>query len=533
MMSAPTYEELSAEDRSFLIAEGENTHMNVGGPTIFETGDLSTPEGGIDSERIRAHVASRLQAIPRYRQRLAYTPVFNRPVWVDDTDFNLNYHIRHMSLPRPGTERQLKRLTAWILCQHLDRRKPLWELWIVEGVEGGRFALVCKVHHCMTDGVSGVELLSALLGFTAEETIPTPAAWTPRPTPSWGELLTDEVSRQVKAPLALARRLGRLWQEPDRAQAELQHSVGAVWDLITAGMHGAASTPLNRPIGPYRRFDWLSMDLAEVKQIKNALGGTINDVVLTTVAGALRRLFEQRRVNVDVLDYRAAVPVNVRAPEERTRMGNRVSAWLASLPLHERDPRRRFVAVHNMTADLKASRQARGAEALLELAEWAGPTLFGLGVQMVGLMQPYNIIVTNVAGPQVPLYLLGAQMVAGYPVVPLFENQGLGVALFSYNGQLCWGFNADWDLVPDLHDFVAGVARSFRELCAAARGVEVRAVEATRTAPVRKPRRRRQAAAQRHGRSIVASVGPTIGHANGDGGSPQSRRSEERSTRRE
>ena len=464
-----TYERLSARDSSFLHFEGPNTPMHVGGAVIFDAGPLVTADGGIDLRRVRAHIASRLHAVPRYRQRLAYVPIEMAPVWIDDVDFNLNYHIRHASLPRPGDERQLKRLCGQLMSQPLDRRKPLWELWIVEGLRGGRFALVGKTHHCMVDGISSVDLLTALLRPTPDETVEEAPAWTPRRAPSTWQMLRDTVARHASTPIKLMQSLDGALQQPEETRTRLADSLGAVWETINAGLQPAATTPLNQPVGPHRRFDWLALDLAEVKAVKNQLGGTVNDVVLATVAGAVRRFLQHRRVKPDAVAYRVAIPVSTRPPEEYGTMGNRVSAWLIDLPIEERDPRRRLARVRTVTAALKESKQARGFETLIQLAEWTGTAPLAAGVRFASWMQPFNLIVTNVPGPQLPLYLLGAHALEGYPLVPLFENQGLGVAVLSYMGKLCWGVNADWDRIPDVGVFITALRRSFEELRAASK----------------------------------------------------------------
>jgi WS/DGAT/MGAT family acyltransferase len=464
-----TYERLSAMDSSFLHFEGPNTPMHVGGTVIFDAGPLVTAEGGVDIKRIHTHIASRLHVVPRYRQRLAYVPVENAPVWVDDVDFNLKYHIRHTSLPRPGTERQLKRLCGQLMAQPLDRRKPLWELWIVEGLKGGRFALVGKTHHCMVDGISSVDLLAALLRPTPDETIEEPPAWTPRRAPSAWQLLRDAVARHADTSVKLVQSLDDALQEPEKTSARLAESLGAVWETINAGLQPAANTPFNQPLGPHRRFDWLALDLADVKAVKNQLGGTVNDVVLATVAGAVRRFLQHRRVKPDAVAYRVAIPVSTRPPEEYGTMGNRVSAWLIDLPIEERDPRRRLARVRAETAALKESKQAQGFETLIQLAEWTGSVPLAAGARLASWMQPFNLVVSNVPGPQLPLYLLGAHALKGYPLLPLFENQCLGVAVLSYMGKLCWGVNADWDRIPDLNVFIAAIRRSFEELCEVAK----------------------------------------------------------------
>src|SRR5262249_7520458 len=364
--------------------------MHLGGTAIFEPGPLATPDGGVDIDRIRARIASRLHQIPRYRQRLAWVPVQNHPVWVDDHHFNLGYHVRHASLPRPGDDEQLKHLTARIMSQQLDRTRPLWEAWIVEGLEGGRFALVMKTHHCMADGISAVDLITVLLSpFPDDEIEPAPR-WTPRPVPSGVALLRDELVHSLAMPIGLARRAGEALRAPAAAGAALGERAAAVWYTVNAAMPPPADTPLNRPIGPHRRFDWLTLDLAAVKQVKNRLGGTVDDVVLSTVAGGMRRFLSRRFVVLDGLCYRVVVPVSVRAPEERGQANNRVTGWLLTLPLDERSARRRHARICELTEQRKASKQALGPEALLDVVELAGPLVFSLGMRLTSPPPPDN-----------------------------------------------------------------------------------------------------------------------------------------------
>ncbi len=458
------YERLSALDSSFLVFETPNTPMHVASTAIFDAAPITKADGGVDIERIMAHVASRLHRIPRYRERLAYIPVEGHPVWIDDERFNLNYHVRHTSLPKPGDERQLKRLSARIMSQQLDQGKPLWEMWIVEGLEGERFAMVSKTHHCMIDGISGVDLMTVLLSPTPDATIVDPMRWIPRPAPSPTELLRDEVVQRLTTPRAF---LSELVRHPRTTLSKVRDGVSALAETVSNGMQMASDTPLNQPIGPHRRFDWLTMELAAIQEVRHRLGGTVNDVVLTTVAGAVRRFLERRAVNLSGVNFRVFVPVNLRPTDERGSLGNRVAGWIVDLPIAERDAGKRLAKVREHTARLKESRQSIGAELLSELADWGGSTLLTLGMRLASQSRPFNLVVTNVPGPPQPLYLLGARMINAYPMVPLFVNLGLGIALFSNAGKIFWGFNADWDVVPDLHDFVGAITAAFAELLAA------------------------------------------------------------------
>jgi len=459
------YDRLSPQDKAFLDLETPSLHQHIAATTLFEAGPLRRADGGIDIERIRERVAARLHRLPRYRQRLAWIPVEGHPVWVDDAHFQVAYHVRHTALPRPGDERQLKRLSGRILSQPLDRARPLWEFWVVEGLDGGeRFAVVQKVHHCMIDGVSGVDLMALLMSPTPDDEVEAPPPFEPRPVPSSFELVASEIGRRASAWLGAMGRAPEALRAPGELLQRVREDVEAVAETLGASLRSASDTPLNQPLGPHRRFDWLDMDLAEIKSVRKGLGGTVNDVVLATVAGALRRFLALRRVDTDGLRIRANVPVSLRARDERGTLGNRIALLMAELPVSEPDPVERLARVRETMQRLKDSKQAMGAEVLAAVSEWTSATLLSLAVRMAALGRPYNLVVTNVPGPQIPLYLLGARMQTCYPVVNLQPAQGVGVALFSYAGSLFWGFTADWELVPDLHELVRAVQASFAEL---------------------------------------------------------------------
>jgi WS/DGAT/MGAT family acyltransferase len=459
------YDPLTFLDNSFLIMERPNSPMHIAGTAMYEGGSLIKPDGAVDIDTIRAYVNSRLHLIPRYRQRLAFLPMQGRPIWVDDAHFNIHYHVRHTALPRPGDERQLKRLAARIMSQHLDRSKPLWEIWVVEGLEGGnRFAMISKIHHCMVDGVSSVDLLNVLLQPESSDEIKQPPEWIPRPAPTVLDLAAEAAGRMLRLPSEVGQGIQSAIRDVQDPRSDLRARLRAVRDAFGTGIRGVSSTPLNRPVGPHRRFDWYAMDLGQVKAVKNALGGTVNDIVLATVNGAVRRFLERHRVNVETIDFRVMAPVSVRSADARGTLGNRVSAWMVPLPLGERDPRAAVAKISEVTCELKESKSALGAEALSQVGEWTPSTLLSLGSRMILRALPFNLVVTNVPGPQVPLYLLSARMLDNYGLVPLIDYLCLGIVLFSYNGQLCWGFTCDWDLVPDLHDFVNDIEASFDEL---------------------------------------------------------------------
>jgi diacylglycerol O-acyltransferase len=490
-MATPAFDRLSFLDNSFLIAESPTNHMHIAGTATYEAGPLQRADGGIDAQRIRQYVTSRLHLIPRYRQTLAHTPIEGHPVWVDDQHFNIEYHVRHTALPRPGDARQLKRLSGRIMSQQLDRSKPLWEMWVVEGLAGGdHFAIITKIHHCMIDGMSSVDLLEVLLTPMPTETVEPAPRWLPRPAPTAWELLRAETVRRAAMPLQALAGFRETWARAQDPRSDLRAMLRAVRDTVGSGLRRVSDTPLNRPIGTHRRFDWLEMSLDDVKAIKNRLGGTLNDVVLTTVTGAMQRFLEERRVNVEGLDFRVMAPVSVRGTSERGTFGNRVSAWVVDLPLGERDPRRRLELIRDATTRLKDTKQALGAEMLTQVMSWTPSTLLSLGARMVLRRLPFNLVVTNVPGPQVPLYMLGARMLDNFGQVPLTDYLGLGIVLFSYAGKLCWGFTADWDLVPDLHEVVTATEGAFEELraAAAATAPAAESPDATRRPPLPAPR---------------------------------------------
>jgi WS/DGAT/MGAT family acyltransferase len=462
MAPRPHYERLSAVDAVFLEIEDERAMMHVGAVAVFEAGPLARPEGGIDIDRLRDLVEALL--VPRYRQRIARTPLTGHPVWVDDPHFNLHYHLRHTSLPAPGDERLLKRLAGHVMSLPLDRSKPLWELWVVEGLAENRFAIISKTHHCMVDGVGSAELMTAAMATSPGATPPKAKRWRARPAPGALDLALGELRRGLGGGLAALRAAAGAVAHPLDAARALGGGAASLGEAFGSALTRASATTLNAPIGPHRRFDWLRFDLAAVKEVKNHLGGTVNDVVLATVSSALRRFLRARGEDVAHLDFRAMVPVNIRRQDEAGSGGNRVTMVAARLPLEEPDPRKRLARVIETTRAIKASRQAHGVEVLEEISELGLTALFARFARMTALTRPFNVVVTNVPGPQFPVYLLGARMLAAYPLVPLYRNQTLGIALFSYDGGLYWGLNADWDRVPDLHDLAEALALEFEAL---------------------------------------------------------------------
>jgi WS/DGAT/MGAT family acyltransferase len=491
-MAVYTFERLSAQDAGFLWAETPNQPMHVGAVALFDASELRREGGGIDIERYRSQVESVLHWIPRYRQKIQWTPIERWPVWVDDRNFDLGHHIRHIALPAPGSPEQLQELVGRINARRLDRRHALWECWLIEGVAGGeQFAILNKIHHCMIDGAAGADLSQILMSPSPRFEERAPVPYMPRPHPRRSELAADSLARSVGRPLGLARSMLRRWasSEAEREargearEASLADRLRAFAELADHTLAPSSATPLNGQVGPHRRFEWLTMPLDDVRELRRELGCTVNDVVLGTVTGAVRRYLFRRRVDVRRIEFRVSAPVSMRRPEHDPIQGNHVSSWVVRLPLEIEDPVDQVLAVHTATESLKAGRAALAVDSIMELAEWVpGPVLERLlpSIQNSG---PVNMIVTNVPGPQFPLYLAGTKLLAMYPIVPLLPGSGLGVALFSYEGKLCWGFNADDELVPDIGYFVEDVRASFEAL---RKGVVERYL-ARRTKPAPEP----------------------------------------------
>jgi WS/DGAT/MGAT family acyltransferase len=461
-MTVSTAERLSCLDAFFLEAEHDNVHMHIGATLVFEAGRFHKRGGGVDIDKIRSYVGSRLHLIPRYRQRLARTPLEGRPIWIDDESFDLQNHVLYSRLPRPGNERQLKHAVAELLSQPLDRGRPLWQLCVLDGLEHGRFAVVSKLHHSMADGIGGVEQLSALLSPSPDRDDQAAPGWIPRPSPGTLELLADEAVSATRSWVEALGTIGQVLREPRQSWQQTWGSAISLTDALTTALAPATKTPFNRPISPARRVEWLRFDLEEVLRVKRTLGGTLNDVVLATVAGALRRYFRVRRFAADSADIRAAVPVSMRDAD--CPSGNQVSIWFVPLPVDESDATSRLSDVRIATTRLKASDHAHGLYSFIRLADLIIPALVRAGIRAVERLLPFNLIVTNVPGPQFPLYMSGSRLLAAYPTVPLFDQQGLGIALFSYDGALTWGFLADPEVMPDLDEFAYDVTVSFCEL---------------------------------------------------------------------
>jgi diacylglycerol O-acyltransferase / wax synthase len=458
---------LTALDTGFLHLERAGAHMHVAAIFVFDG------EPPAYDELVEA-IEARIHLVPRYRQKLAHVPLGQgRPVWVDDPHFNLRYHLRHSALPAPGSDEQLKNLASRLFALPLDRTKPLWELNLVEGLDGARFAIVSKTHHALVDGVSGVDITSVLFD-TAPDPAPTePRPWVPRPEPSDAELLADALLERATVPGEAARGLRALTRAPRHAFARTGEWLVGIGAMAWAGLNPAPDTPLNVPIGPHRRYTWVDADLEQFKAIKRELGGTVNDVVLAAVTLALGRFLRRRGEETDGLVLRAMVPVSVRADAQRGALGNRVAAMWAPLPVGIQDARPVLGEISEAMRGLKESGQAVGAQALTSLADFAPPTIMSQAARLQSRQRFFNLVVTNVPRPQFPLYLLGRHLQAFYPVVPLAHRQALGIAIMSYDGRLGFGLLGDYDAMPDLEALAGDLEAAIADLSRAA-GVRTR-----------------------------------------------------------
>ena len=356
-----------------------------------------------------------------------------------------------------------------IFSQRLDRSKPLWEVWIIHGLADGRFALISKTHHALVDGVAGVDIATVLFDLSPVPAEPEPDDWTPAPEPSDVDLVADGVRALVKTPFSLAGRALGAIQHPGETIERVREAAEGLGEVVWAGMNPAPDVPLNVEIGPHRRIRWVQSRLADFKEIKNGLGGTVNDAVLTVVAGALRRWLQDRGVRTDGLELRALVPVSIRSQDERGALGNRIAAMRGPLPVYVDDPVERLQVVREGMGQLKESKQALGAEVIAGLTDFAPPTLLAQASRLNFSTRLFNLIVTNVPGPQFPLYLLGREMQEIVPIAFLPENHALAVAIMSYNGKVDFGLLADYDAVPDIDAFATHLEESLAELLEASR----------------------------------------------------------------
>ena len=458
------YDRLSGLDAGFLALERAETPMHIGSLAILEGPPFFDDRGRFRLAEARRLVASRLHLIPRFRRRVMDVPLgIGRPVWVDDERFDIGYHVRLTALPAPGSRAQLLALFERVEAQVLDRSRPLWELWFVEGLEGGHVALIQKTHHALVDGISGVDVATVLFDFTRDPTVGDPPDWTPQPAPTPPQLLVDTVVEEIGDVAHVGRVVADALQVPRRAVSQLGQ-LGRSMATLAEGRLLAPRLSINRPVGRHRRFLGVQVPLDDVKAVRRVYGGTVNDVVLAGVAGGLARLLDSRGELRPDLRVKVMCPVSVRAQDEHLALGNRVSTLVVPLAVGEPDPVSRLASIRAATENLKERHQAVAAETLIGLTQYAAPTLLGLAARAAHHQVFFNLISTNVPGPQVPLYCMGAEMLEAYPMVPLSRNLGLGIAILSYCGRLHLGLLADRDTFDDLEVLAAGIADAFAEM---------------------------------------------------------------------
>jgi diacylglycerol O-acyltransferase / wax synthase len=456
---------LSAIDAGFLAQEKPNTHMHIGALALFEGEPPQLDE-------FLAHIESRLHLVPRYRQKLAVPPLeTGRPLWIDDPTFNLAYHVRHTALPAPGDEDALLNLCARIFSQRLDRSKPLWELWLVEGLDAGGFALVSKTHHSVVDGVSGVDLSTVLFDLAPEgprEGVDGGEPWVAKPGPSSAELAAHGLTGAVRAVAEAATgALGAVTHPADALDRAREVAAG-IGEVAWTALNAPPDTPFNVPPGPHRRIKVVRAGLDEFKLVKNAFGTTVNDVVLAVVTGALAYFLQSRGRRTDGVELRAAVPVSVRSEEQKGALGNQLTQVMAPLPVFLDDPLARLRYVKDAMDGLKESRQLQAASAIASLQGFAPPTLHAQASRLNFAGRFFNLLVTNVPGPQFPLYVLGRTLSEIFPIPFLAGERALAIAIMSYDGKVGFGLLGDYDALPDLDVVAEGIEASLAQLVALA-----------------------------------------------------------------
>jgi WS/DGAT/MGAT family acyltransferase len=464
-MQPPTnhLDRLTAIDASFLSNESDSTHMHIGAVLIFE-GPPPKYDDFVD------HVESRLPFVPRYRQKLLYPPLdAGRPLWADDPAFNLSFHMRHTALPSPGDDRELIALANRVFSQGLDRTRPLWEMWLVQELADDRFAVLIKSHHAMIDGVSGVDIGTVIFDVTENpEPIAQTEEWKPDPQPSSVDLLKRSASELASTPVHLGERLIKAIRRPESVLDRISDQAEGLSEVARAFADSAPEVPLNVEIGPHRRIAWARADLADLKKVKDAFATTVNDVVLAIVAGSVREWLIGRGVPTDELELRAMVPVSVRGEDERGHLGNKLATMRAPLPVYEADPVKRLEIVSAAMDGLKQSKQALGAEVIARLNDFAPPTLLAQAARLTFSTRLFNLLVTNVPGPQMPLYVLGHKLTEAFPIAFLAKNHALAVAVMSYNGRVQIALLGDYDAMPDIQFIADGLGSALDELLEAA-----------------------------------------------------------------
>ncbi len=451
------YERLQPIDSAFLYAESPTAHMHVGSLTIFQDADSR-------ELALLSHVERRLHLVPRYRQKIAWVPGNQgRPVWIDDRDFDVRNHVIFTKLPASATERDLLRLASRLLGRQLERNRPLWEIWHVS-LPGGRSALLTKCHHCLVDGLGAVDIGTVLLDFGPESPPLDVPPWVPEAPPTPSELLRDALVERAAQPADVMRSVRKVSQAPREYLERGKDLARGLLSFGRAGLELAPRTSFTRGIGPHRRFETVRTELGKLKTVRARLDCTVNDVLLAVVSGGLRKLLLERKETVDGLVLKAMIPVSFRAASERNTPGNRVSWVVADLPIGEERPDERVRRVQASMRAAKESNQAVAADFWLKASAYAPPTVLSLAGKALPLARMCNLVVTNVPGPQFPLFLKGGEMIDAFPVVPIAGVTSLGIAALSYNGKVGFGINADFDLFPDAEILARGIADSVEEL---------------------------------------------------------------------
>ena len=442
-------------------------HMHVAGLSIL---DPSTrPDGRLRFEDVEAVIASRIHLAPRFRQKVVTVPGnLARPVWVDDDGFDLDFHLRRSALPEPGGRRELAEAVQRVMSRPLDRSKPLWEMYVFEGLEDGLAAVLLKVHHALVDGISAMHIAAAIFDLTPEPpALDPPELWTPEPAPSAGDLLRDALEEQILHPAAALLGAAQTAMEaPSIAATRFGASLSGVRDIL--GMGRRPQGPFDVRIGPNRRFAMADAPVQRFKDVKRALGGTVNDVVLAVVAGGMHKLLKARREPTRGRSLRALVPVSVRGKDEQAVTGNRVAPAFVDIPVGAMGPATRLARIRASTSGLKESMMALGAESIINLGAYAPPALHSMAARLVSRGRWFNLVVSNVPAPQAPLYLAGAKLLANYPGMPLGENAALSVAVTSLSGTMAFGLTGDWDALPDIDYLASAIEESLDELSKAA-----------------------------------------------------------------
>jgi len=445
--------------------------MHVGALSVFDGHGLMGADGRFRINEVVELVESRLHLIPRFRKIVQNVLLdAGEPIWVDDERFDIGYHVRLTALPTPGSRSQLLALFERIQSQVLDRSRPLWELWFVEGLEDGHVALIQKTHHALVDGVSGVDVATVLMDFSPEPTMMEAPKWKPHRAPTPARLFLDSVQSNITSPREAIRSLRRAVEIPQQAVNQINDLVRSLTSLATGGIIAPHTSLNEKVVGRSRRFGLARVSLSDVKLVRRAFGGTVNDVILAGVGGGLGRLLEERGELHPDLVLKVFCPVSVRDESEHMALGNRISAMFIPLAVGEPDSVTRLVGVQAVTCDLKEREQAVGAAVLLDLTQYAAPTVLGLAARLIHHQPFVNLVCTNVPGPQTPLYCMGARLLEAYPMVPLARNLNLGVAILSYCGELHFGLLGDRDLWPDMEVLEAGIDDAFSEM--AKRAVE-------------------------------------------------------------